>query len=210
MAKILITAGATHEHIDPVRYITNASSGKQGILLAHEAVKRGNTVVLILGKTHIENVERPGLEVIHVTSADQMYDVAVKIFPSCDAAICAAAVGDYKVANIATEKIKRNGDTLTLELIPNKDIAKELGAMKTPKQILIGFALETNNGYENAIAKIKKKNLDYVVLNETSSENPAFNVDYNEVKIIGEVGGYISLDKMSKASIAKRILDICL
>ena len=210
MANILITAGATHEHIDPVRYITNASSGKQGILLAHEAVKRGNSVVLILGKTHIENVERPGLEIIHVTSADEMYNAAVKVFPSCDMAICAAAVGDYKVANIATEKIKRNGDTFTLELIPNKDIAKELGAMKKPKQVLIGFALETNNGFENAMAKIRKKNLDYVILNETSAENPAFNVDYNEVKIVSPTGGYISLDKMSKAHIAKRILDVCL
>ena len=210
--KILITAGSTHEHIDPVRYITNASSGRQGILLAHEAVKRGHGVVLILGKTNVPDiqVERPGLEIINVTSADEMYTVAVKVFPSCDVAICAAAVGDYKVKNIATEKIKRNGDSVILELVPNKDIAKELGAMKTPNQTLIGFALETNNGYENAMNKLHKKNLDYVILNEITSENPAFNVDFNSVQIIGSVGGYISLGSMSKNYVAKRILDLCL
>jgi phosphopantothenoylcysteine decarboxylase/phosphopantothenate--cysteine ligase len=215
MAKILITAGATHEHIDPVRYITNASSGKQGIHLAHEAVKRGNNVVLILGKTHIEDVERPGLEIIHVTSADEMYKAAVNIFPSCDVAICAAAVGDYKVANIATEKIKRTGDTVILELVPNKDIAKELGAMKTAKQTLIGFALETSNGdisvaFNNAVGKIKKKNLDFIVLNITSAENPAFNVDSNQIWIINSDGGYTAYSPMVKSHIAKKILDVCL
>lgn len=224
MAKILITAGATREHIDPVRYITNASSGLQGILLAQVALfEYGHDVVLILGETSIDlnkhnllfHELRDRLKIINVVSADDMYEAAVKEFPSCDVAICAAAVGDYKVANIATEKIKRTGDTLTLELVPNKDIAKELGAMKQPHQKLIGFALETSNGdisvaFSNAEGKIKKKNLDSIVLNITSPENPAFNVDSNQVWIINSDGGYRAYSPMAKSQIAKKILDVCL
>jgi phosphopantothenoylcysteine decarboxylase/phosphopantothenate--cysteine ligase len=214
MAKILITTGGTREHIDPVRYITNASSGLQGYLLAINAAEMGHDVVLI-SAGHPGGNPYSNLRVINVVSADEMYEVAVKEFPSCDVAICAAAVGDYKVANIATEKIKRTGDTLTLELVPNKDIAKELGAMKQPHQKLIGFALETSNGdisvaFSNAEGKIKKKNLDSIVLNITSAENPAFNVDSNQVWIINSDGGYTAYSPMTKSRIAKIILDVCL
>ncbi len=209
MAKILITTGGTREHIDPVRYITNASSGLQGFLLAIHAAEMGHDVVLI-SAGHPGGNPYVNMKIINVVSADDMYEAAVKEFPSCDVAICAAAVGDYKVANIATEKIKRTGDSVILELIPNKDIAKELGAMKQPNQTLVGFALETSNGFENAMAKIKKKNLDFVVLNETSAENPAFNVDSNQVWIINSDGGYTTYSPMAKSRIAKIILDVCL
>jgi phosphopantothenoylcysteine decarboxylase/phosphopantothenate--cysteine ligase len=213
--KILITAGSTHEHIDPVRYITNASSGLQGICIANEAIVdnfvcQNNEVILILGPNTTKHLLKnsPKITVIEVTSADEMYEAAMKYFPSCDVAICSAAVGDYKVKNIATDKIKRNGDSIILELVPNHDIAKSLGAMKTDKQLLIGFALETSNGLENAKSKIIKKNLDFVVLNETSANNPAFGSDSNIVKFISKDGTIKEFDKMLKEDIAWEIIKL--
>ena len=214
--KILITAGTTHEHIDPVRYISNASSGRQGIELATNAAFEGrHEVILILGPTnlyHEYKLDKANshnyIKVINVVSADEMFEAAVKHFPTCDVAICSAAVGDYKVKNIATNKIKRTGDSIMIELIPNKDIAKELGEMKTDKQLLIGFALETSNGIENAKAKILKKNLDYVVLNETSKENPAFGSNTNIINIIGKDGPIKEFEKLYKSDIAKEILKL--
>ena len=209
--KILITAGATHEHIDPVRYITNASSGLQGKLLAYEAIKRGYEVIFIAGRLTIPiDDAEPNLKIINVVSADDMYEAAMKHFPKCDVAICAAAVGDYKVKNQSTEKIKRTGDSITIELAPNKDIAKSLGEIKKTSQILIGFALETNEPTRNAWAKIVKKNLDYVVLNQVTKDNPAFNVNNNVVTIIKNDGTIVDLEKSSKEVIATKIFDICL
>lgn len=207
---ILITAGATREHIDPVRYITNASSGYQGIMLAMQALDRGYKVILILGQTTHKIKSQINLKVVDVVSADDMYNAAIKYFPKCDVAICAAAVGDYKVKNIATDKIKRTGDSLIIELIPNKDIAKELGNTKRENQMVIGFALETSNGYENALKKIEKKNLDYVVLNEITTENSAFNELTNIVSIINKSGEVMEkTNKISKDTIAGKILNIC-
>lgn len=213
--KILITAGTTHEHIDPVRFISNASSGLQGICIAKISILRGYEVVLIIGPNSfgedLKSFKNQSdydnkLTIINIVSAEEMYNAAMEHFPSCDVAICSAAVGDYRVKEIATDKIKRTGDSLTIELIPNKDIAKELGAIKTNKQLLIGFALETSNGIENAKAKILKKNLDYVVLNETSAENPAFGSDTNIVNIINKDGSMKQYGKLSKIEIAREIL----
>ena len=218
--KILITAGTTHEHIDPVRFISNASSGLQGVCLAKHAIEQGHQVILVIGPNTLEELyelelkagcsRKPYsiLKVINVVSADDMYEAAVKHFPSCDIAICAAAVGDYRVKEIATDKIKRTGDSITIELVPNKDIAKELGAIKTESQLLIGFALETSNGIENAKAKILKKNLDVIVLNITSSENPAFGASSNIVNIIGKNGSMNQFGKLSKEEIAEEILNL--
>lgn len=221
--KILITAGTTHEHIDPVRFISNASSGLQGILLAKVALSNNigisepSKVILIIGPTQIkefgvlENYQHlypEKLEIIKVTSAEEMYNAAMEHFPNVDVAICSAAVGDYRVKEIATDKIKRNGDSITIELIPNKDIAKELGLIKTDKQLLIGFALETSNGVENAKAKIIKKNFDYIVLNETNAENKAFGTDDNIVKIISKEGEIVEYKQMLKSKIAKEILKL--
>jgi phosphopantothenoylcysteine decarboxylase/phosphopantothenate--cysteine ligase len=207
--KILITAGTTHEHIDPVRYITNASSGLQGICIANEA-SQNNEVILILGPNTTKHLldNSPKITVIEVTSADEMYETAMKYFPSCDVAICSAAVGDYKVKNIATDKIKRNGDSIILELVPNNDIAKSLGEIKTDNQKLIGFALETSNGIENAKSKIIKKNLDWIVLNETSESNPAFGSDKNIVKFISKDGAIQEFNKMLKKDIALEIIKL--
>ena len=215
--KILITAGTTHEHIDPVRFISNASSGLQGVCLAKNAIEQGHEVILIIGPNTLGELyylrqecdcEHDRLKVIDIISADEMFEATVKHFPSCDVAICAAAVGDYKVKNISTDKIKRTGDSIIIELIPNKDIAKTLGEMKTDKQLLIGFALETSNGIENAKAKILKKNLDYVVLNETSAENPAFGAKTNIVNIIAKNHLMNKFGKLNKEEIAIEILKL--
>jgi phosphopantothenoylcysteine decarboxylase/phosphopantothenate--cysteine ligase len=215
--KILITAGTTHEHIDPVRFISNASSGLQGVLLAETAIEAGYDVILIIGPNYLGELyelkskcdcSHNRLKVIDIISAEDMYKAAMEYFPTCDVAICSAAVGDYRVKDIATDKIKRNGDSIILELIPNPDIAKSLGEIKTDKQILIGFALETSNGIENAKAKILKKNLDFVVLNETSSENPAFGSSTNIVSIISKSGDMEQFSKMYKKDIANQILKL--
>lgn len=212
--RILITAGTTHEHIDPVRYISNASSGLQGICIALESLKRGHDVILIIGPSELRKTMKLDLEgeeklyIVDVVSADQMYDAAVAYFPACDVAICSAAVGDYKVKNISNDKIKRTGDSINIELVPNKDIAKALGELKTESQLLIGFALETSNGVENAKAKILKKNLDIVVLNETNTENPAFGSKTNIVNIISKNGSMNQFGKLNKKDIAEEILDL--
>lgn len=215
--RILITAGTTHEHIDPVRFISNASSGLQGVLLAESAIEDGHEVVLIIGPNNLDELSKlkfkcirlhNRLKVINIVSAEDMYNEAMEYFPSCDVAICSAAVGDYRVKNIATDKIKRNGDSITIELIPNPDIAKSLGEIKTNKQILIGFALETSNGIENAKAKIVKKNLDFIVLNETSPENPAFGEKDNKIFIINKSGNILEYPKMDKKKISQEILEL--
>lgn len=214
--KLLITAGTTHEHIDPVRFISNASSGLQGLMLAKIAILRGCEVILIIGPNNFkqdldtfkatQDIDNK-LTIINVVSAEDMYAAAMEHFPSCDVAICSAAVGDYRVKNIATDKIKRNGNSITIELIPNPDIAKSLGEIKTAQK-LIGFALETSNGIENAKAKIIKKNLDWVILNESNKDNPAFGADTNIVTIISKEGEINQFDKLSKSNIAREILHL--
>lgn len=207
--RVLITAGPTYEHIDPVRFIGNMSSGKQGICLANEALKRGHEVILVLGPTHYKRSSVDKLTVINVVSADEMYNASVDNFPACDVAICSAAVADYRPAIRANEKIKRTTDTMTIELVPNQDIAKKLGEMKTSEQILVGFALETNNVEENARLKIVKKNLDFVVMNQTTTDNPAFGSNINRVSLIDKDGTIQSVEQTTKENIASIILDKC-
>jgi len=207
---MLITAGSTREHIDPVRYITNASSGYQGMMLAYHAIARGYKVILIVGQTSIEIKQLRNLKIVNVVSAEDMYQAAVKYFPESQVAVCAAAVGDYRVKDIATDKIKRTGDSIMLELVPNKDIAKELGHMKRDDQMVIGFALETSNGFDNAMKKIEKKNLDYVVLNVITPENKAFNEPTNTVSIIKKDGTVVGeVENGGKGLIADKIMDQC-
>ena len=162
---VLITAGPTYEKIDPVRFIGNYSSGKMGFALAEECARRGAVVKLITGPVNLtcsSTIER-----IDVESCEEMYNAAVAAFPDADAAILCAAVADFKPAEVADEKIKREGNELTLHLQSTKDIAAALGKMKHPDQILVGFALETNNEEEHAEQKLHKKNLDFIVLNST-------------------------------------------
>ena len=202
--KILITAGPTYEKIDPVRFIGNYSSGKMGFALAEECMRRGADVTLIAGpvsRSCSQSIRR-----IDVESCEEMYNAATEAFASHDAAILCAAVADFRPETTADRKIKREKDDLILKLCPTNDIAASLGKMKTKGQKLIGFALETNDEETNAKKKLKKKNLDFIVLNSTRNEGTTFRSDYNKISIISE-NGKMDFDKKPKADVAKDIVD---
>ena len=202
--KILITAGPTYEKIDPVRFIGNYSSGKMGFALAEECMRRGADVTLIAGpvsRSCSQSIRR-----IDVESCEEMYNVATEAFASHDAAILCAAVADFRPETTADRKIKREKDDLILKLCPTNDIAASLGKMKSKEQKLIGFALETNDEETNAKKKLKKKNLDFIVLNSTRNEGTTFRSDYNKISIISE-NGKIDFDKKPKADVAKDIVN---
>jgi len=181
--RILITAGPTYERIDPVRFIGNYSSGKMGIALAEECARRGAAVDMICGPMQ-RTTTMPGINVIHVESAQQMWDAASQHFPEADAAILCAAVADFTPETVAEQKMKREGDGLVLRLRPTQDIAKGLGAMKRPDQKLVGFALETNDELPHAQEKLRKKNLDFIVLNSLQDEGAGFQHDTNKITIV--------------------------
>lgn len=207
--KILITAGPTYEKIDPVRFIGNYSSGKMGFALAEECASRGAEVTLVAGPVSIE-VNHPGITRINVESADEMFNAATDIFPEMDAAILCAAVADYKPKQQADEKIKRTDDELSIELIPNRDIAANLGQEKKKNQILVGFALETTDEEQNALKKIKKKNLDFIVLNSLNDSGAGFRYDTNKIAIIDKNGQKKDFSLKSKKEVAKDIIDLTL
>ena len=202
--KILITAGPTYEKIDPVRFIGNYSSGKMGFALAEECMRRGADVTLIAGpvsRSCSQSIRR-----IDVESCEEMYNAATEAFASHDAAILCAAVADFRPETTADRKIKREKDDLILKLCPTNDIAASLGKMKSKEQKLIGFALETNDEETNAKKKLKKKNLDFIVLNSTRNEGTTFRSNYNKISIIS-ANGKIDFDKKTKADVAKDIVD---
>jgi len=205
--KILITAGPTYEKLDPIRYIGNYSSGKMGFALAEACAERGAEVVLIAGPTQLK-LNHPNIKRIDVESADEMYLCAVEEFPKVDAGILCAAVADYKPEIYANEKIKRKeNEELILRLVPNKDIAASLGKMKTEKQILIGFALETHDEEANAKLKLKKKNLDFIVLNSLQEKGAGFQTDTNKVSIINKKGERTDFPLKNKKAVANDIID---
>ena len=201
--KILITAGPTYEAIDPVRFIGNYSTGKMGFALAEECAARGADVTLIAGPVNLKTVH-PGINRIDVTSAQQMYEAAMKHFPESDAAILCAAVADFTPAVTSDTKIKRKGE-ITLTLKPNPDIAASLGAIKRPGQRMVGFALETNDEFSNAQDKLKRKNLDFIVLNSLRDEGAGFGYDTNKVTLIDSKGSQ-ELPLQSKKDVAKAII----
>lgn len=202
---ILITAGPTYEKIDPVRFIGNYSSGKMGFALAEECAARGHKVTLIAGPVNLKC--SPNINRIDVESAQEMYDAATKAFPVMDAAILCAAVADYRPVSQADEKIKREDKSnMTIELTANPDIAATLGKMKTDKQTLVGFALETNDEEANAQKKLKKKNLDFIVLNSTRNEGTTFGYDDNQISIIDSEHQY-DFEKKPKSEVAKDIIN---
>lgn len=206
--KILITAGPTHEKIDPVRFIGNCSSGKMGFAIALEAEKRGADVTLISGPVALTLPSKSRIKRIDVESAREMYDATTKAFPETDVAILSAAVADFAPRNCADSKIKRAGiDTMTLELVKNPDIAASLGERKTDKQRLVGFALETDREEENALGKMKRKNLDAIVLNSLRDPLAGFGKDTNKVTIFRADGSKRSFPAKSKADVAIDILD---
>lgn len=202
---IVITAGPTYEKIDPVRFIGNYSSGKMGFALAEECAARGAKVELIAGPvnltTHHSNIFRTNVE-----SAQQMYEAAIEKFKTANAAILCAAVADFTMTQTACEKIKRQGESLTLELQPTQDIAAALGTAKTSQQKLVGFALETTDEHNNARLKLKKKNLDFIVLNSLNDKGAGFQYDTNRITILNNDKEY-PYPLKNKTEVARDIID---
>ena len=201
--KVLITAGPTYEAIDPVRFIGNWSTGKMGFALAEECAARGADVTLIAGPVSLKTVN-PSIHRIDITSAQQMYEEAMKHFPESDAAILCAAVADFTPVEKATSKIKRKGE-ITLTLKPNPDIAASLGAIKRPDQRMVGFALETDDEQSNAQGKLERKNLDFIVLNSLRDQGAGFGYDTNKVTLIDRKE-IQELPLQSKKDVAKAII----
>lgn len=206
--KVLITAGPTYEAIDPVRFIGNHSSGKMGFEIAKAAANLGAEVILVTGPTK-ESVSPSLIEVKPVVSAQEMYDEVHKHYQTSNIAILSAAVADYRPKDVAAQKIKKAGETLTVELEKTKDILKSLGAEKA-HQYLVGFALETNNELEHAKGKLKSKNLDLIVLNSLRDKGAGFGVSTNKVTFITKSNEVIENDLKSKADVAIDLLNLIL
>ena len=204
--KVLITAGPTYEKIDPVRFIGNYSSGKMGFALAETCAEQGADVTLVSGPVMLQT-NHPNIHRIDVESANEMYEAATKHFPKADIAILCAAVADFTPKSTADKKIKRKGDDLTIMLQPTQDIAAALGATKKKKQVLVGFALETDNELNNAKDKMKRKNFDFIVLNSLQDKGAGFRVDTNKVTIIDKHNGITAYDTKSKKEVAKDIIE---
>jgi len=203
--KILVTAGPTHETIDPVRFIGNHSSGKMGFDIANQAANNGAEVILISGPTHLK-IENSQINLIRVTSAQEMYDACHIFYDKVDVVIAAAAVADYRPKNVAHQKIKKNNTAFTIELEKTKDILASLGAIKK-NQFLIGFALETENEIENAKQKIQKKNLDLIVLNSLNDEGAGFGKLTNKVTYIDKNFQIEPMELKSKEAVALDIIN---
>ena len=206
--RIMITAGPTYEKIDPVRFVGNYSSGKMGFALAEECARRGATVTLVAGPVNV-GLSAPCAQMVQridVESCQEMYDTATETFPSQDAAILCAAVADFRPEHVAEQKIKREGDELLLRLQPNPDIAAQLGKMKRDGQLLVGFALETNDEQANAHKKLEKKNLDFIVLNSLQNKGTCFRSDENQISIIDR-DGQQDYDRKPKQEVARDIID---
>lgn len=202
--KIIVTAGPTRERIDPVRYLSNDSSGKMGYAIAKKAMLRGADVTLITGPVSIEKPK--GCKIVEITSTLDLLEELRVYFPESDALIMAAAPSDYRVPKEADQKIKKSGEGLEIKLVENPDILAEMGSSKK-EQVIIGFAAETENLLENARKKRIRKNADYIIANDVSKEGAGFNVDTNIVTIVSKEGE-IPLEKMSKADVADHILDL--
>lgn len=206
--RIMINAGATCEDIDPVRFISNRGTGKMGYCLAEEAASRGAEVILVSGPTHLD----PPIDVhtIQVWDAEEMCRVMLEQQSRCDVIIGSAAVADYRMANKSLQKIKKQEgqpQPITLELVPNPDILRELGQRKSENQIMVGFAAETENLLENAAKKLEAKNLDLIVANDVTREGAGFAGDTNIVTLLGRSGSIDSLPIMSKSDVALAIID---
>ena len=203
--KVLVTAGPTVERIDPVRYLTNDSSGKMGYAIAQAAAERGAEVTIVSGPVHIAAPQ--GVTVLPVQSTMDLYHTMLENVPAQDIVIQAAAPADYRVEHPADQKIKKqDGECLTLTLVENPDVAKAVGQQKKPGQVLVGFAAETQQVTENAIKKLHKKNLDMIVANDVTAEGAGFGVDTNIVTLITEEG-LNPLPKLTKRQVGDRILD---
>lgn len=203
--KVLVTAGPTHEAIDPVRFISNHSSGKMGVAIAEEFISRGAEVTLIIGPSNIKIGEN--IKAINVISAEEMYNACLNNFSEADITVMAAAVADYMPQSVSVNKIKKNEEVLYLDLKKTPDILKQLGEQKREDQIVVGFALETNNEKENALSKLEKKNLDLIVLNSLNDKGAGFRIDTNKIAIFDKNRNEFQFEMKSKKSVAKDIVN---
>jgi phosphopantothenoylcysteine decarboxylase/phosphopantothenate--cysteine ligase len=203
---VLVTAGPTYEAIDPVRFIGNHSSGKMGFAIAEALAKDGAEVHLVCGPTQ-QQIDHPAIKVTPVTTAEEMHRISTSLFPSMDLAVLAAAVSDYKPVKKAIQKIKKNSDELTLSLTKTQDIAASLGKLKHSGQVIIGFALETEDEESNAIKKMKSKNFDLIILNSLKDKGAGFGHDTNKIKIINKQHKVRSFALKDKHAVAKDIVD---
>jgi phosphopantothenoylcysteine decarboxylase/phosphopantothenate--cysteine ligase len=203
--KALVTAGPTHEAIDPVRFIGNNSSGKMGYAIAEELANQGAEVNLVSGPSHLSSTN-PLVKITRVTSAEQMYEACVSFFPSTDITVLSAAVADFQPSTQADQKIKKSDAGLTLELIKTKDIAAELGKLKKPGQFTVGFALETENEIANAEKKIAAKNFDLIVLNSLNDNGAGFSHDTNQITLIDKKNMVQKFSLKSKKEVARDIV----
>jgi len=202
--KILITAGPTHEAIDPVRYIGNRSTGKMGIAIAEAAAENGALVTLVCGPSNVTSSDR--INRIDVQSAQEMFEATMAEELNNDVLILSAAVADYRPKNVADSKIKKSDSNLSIELEPTPDILASLGAIKKSNQLLVGFALETDNEAENAKSKLIRKNCDMIVLNSLKDSGAGFGHDTNKVSILDRHNNITTFELKSKAEVAKDIL----
>jgi phosphopantothenoylcysteine decarboxylase/phosphopantothenate--cysteine ligase len=200
MTKLLITAGPTREYIDPVRFLSNASSGRMGYALAESAVRRGHSVMLVSGPVEIEPPK--GAELVRVETTSEMYDVCLARYDSVDAVFAAAAVCDYRPLRRSAVKLKKDGAVLNLELTETEDILAEMGRRKS-RQVLIGFALESDHGHANALRKLKAKNCDAIVLNAPT----AIGSDRNDITLMGPAGEVLASLSAQKTQLAEDLMD---
>ncbi len=204
--KALVTAGPTYEYLDPVRYIGNRSSGKTGFAIAEELAQKGAEVILITGPTQL-TINHPNITRIDIITAQEMYNECQKHFKQADITVMSAAIADFAPPLTAKEKIKKNGRALSLNLIRTKDTLAELGKTKKTKQVLIGFALETENEIANAKKKLKNKNLDFIVLNSLNDEKAGFDFDTNKITIISKDGKTEKFELKAKTEVAADIVE---
>lgn len=204
--KILITAGPTYEPIDPVRFIGNRSSGKMGIAIAEEFAKAGHEVVLVMGPTELQPTS-PGIQQVKVETAAEMFEACAQYFPASQVIVFAAAVADYTPKYPSTTKIKKKEDEFLIELVKTKDIAGELGKQKSDHQIVVGFALETDNELPHAKEKLQTKKLDFIVLNSMRDKGAGFGGDTNKITILDKDGNVTKFELKAKTEVAKDIVE---
>lgn len=207
--KVLVTAGPTHESIDPVRFIGNHSTGKMGFAIAESLANLGARVTLVSGPTAL-HTSHPDVNVKKVMSAEEMYEACVGVFPETDIAVLAAAVADYKPTVKADQKIKKKEETLTIELTKTRDIAASLGKLKRPGQVIVGFALETEHEHDNARKKLESKNFDLIVLNSLNDAGAGFGHDTNKITLMDRDGNIRAFELKSKKEVARDIVSAIL
>src|SRR6266487_6974135 len=203
--KVLITAGPTREAIDPVRYISNHSTGKMGYAIAEKFLELGAEVVIVSGPVNVQ-LQHPRLRIIKVNAASEMYLGCCRVFEEVDIAVFAAAVADYRSAEVEQQKIKKDEDSFTIKMVKNVDIAYEFGKVKTTNQISVGFALETNDELFHAKSKLQKKNFDMVILNSMNDSNATFGYDTNKITTIKKDLAQKQFSLKQKTEVAKDIV----